>query len=437
MASRGWSKIKSGKGKGKLVNSDGKTAFQVRQEKYYAAKASSGGGGGGGGGETQKPKRMSLEERRQQPEFTVGSAKGAAAKEYRQEIKRLDQERQKEYEPIDAKLKARQKKEKISDGKLTSSNAFKQWDKEAGKIEEKYLPLKEEARNRYERKKAALQELEGNLKTKTSAAQIKRATQKVQQEIPGFKLDAKKAAAKSAENGAKASAKASEKAAKKAVEKAAEKEAKKAAKEQQTAQKPTVTEPKPPNTKEPKASRAAKDKVMGEGGLSVGQLRKEVADYFNEKSADDLPKSNMYQMGSRMLRQKWESENPGQKWSLDNPSALETLYRKYVDILPNERNSTGPTSINGVDVMKYFRPYQVFGLDPKTATKEDKKRAYRKLAQKYHPDNQETGNREMFERIENMYKSISVEIKEKPKGSKKSKKQKSADFGPRLLPPAR
>lgn len=43
MASRGWSKIKSGKGKGKLVNSDGKTAFQVRQEKYYAAKASGGG----------------------------------------------------------------------------------------------------------------------------------------------------------------------------------------------------------------------------------------------------------------------------------------------------------------------------------------------------------------------------------------------------------
>ena len=47
MASRGWSKIKSGKGKGKLVNSDEKTAFQVKQEKYYAAKASGGGGGGG------------------------------------------------------------------------------------------------------------------------------------------------------------------------------------------------------------------------------------------------------------------------------------------------------------------------------------------------------------------------------------------------------
>ncbi|MCA2505408.1 MAG: DnaJ domain-containing protein [Microcystis sp. M54BS1] len=435
MASRGWSKIKSGKGKGKLINSDGKTAFQVRQEKYYDAKASSGGGGGGGGS-----KRMSLEERRQQPEFTVGSAKGAAAKEYRQEIKRLDQERQKEYEPIDAKLKARQKKEKISDGKLTSSNAFKQWDKEAGKIEEKYLPLKEEARNRYERKKASLQELEGNLKTKTSAAQIKRATQKVQQEIPGFKLDAKKAAAKSAENGAKASAKASEKAAKKAVEKAAEKEAKKAAKEQQTAQKTTVTEPKSPNTKEPKASRAAKDKVMGEGGLSVGQMKEAIGAYF-EADPKNLQKNNMFQMGTRNLQSEWESKNPGKKWSLDNPSALEAIYRDYVGILPKERNSTGPTSVNGIDVTKYFYPWRAFGLDPKTATKQDIKTSYRKLSQKFHPDNPETGNREAFEAVNTMYRSIMVDSIESPSEkksrSKKSKKQKSADFGPRLLPPAR
>lgn len=49
MASSGWGKNK----KGYLVNSQGKTARQVRQEKYAAKKAAkaSGGGGGGGGGE--------------------------------------------------------------------------------------------------------------------------------------------------------------------------------------------------------------------------------------------------------------------------------------------------------------------------------------------------------------------------------------------------
>ena len=211
MASRGWGKNK----KGVLVNSAGKTALEVRVDKYAsklkarkemlaakkAAKASRGGGGGALQIISNKDKnRNRLEERRQQPEFAIGSAKGAAAKALRQEIKRIDQERQKEYEPIDAKLKARQQKEGISDGEVVRSKAFKQWDKAAGKIEEKYYPLKEKARNRYQRQKEALQELEDVLKDKTSVTQIKRAIKKVQEEIPEFKLDAKKAAQKAAQN---------------------------------------------------------------------------------------------------------------------------------------------------------------------------------------------------------------------------------------------
>lgn len=64
MASRGWAKNK----KGHLVNSEGKTARQVKQEKYAAkkadakAKASSGGGGGGAstGEATNQPAKYSL-----------------------------------------------------------------------------------------------------------------------------------------------------------------------------------------------------------------------------------------------------------------------------------------------------------------------------------------------------------------------------------------
>lgn len=64
MASRGWAKNK----KGHLVNSEGKTARQVKQEKYAAkkadakARASSGGGGGGAstGEATNQPAKYSL-----------------------------------------------------------------------------------------------------------------------------------------------------------------------------------------------------------------------------------------------------------------------------------------------------------------------------------------------------------------------------------------
>lgn len=64
MASRGWAKNK----KGYLVNSEGKTARQVKQEKYAAkkaeAKAKTSGGGGGGastGEATNQPAKYRLE----------------------------------------------------------------------------------------------------------------------------------------------------------------------------------------------------------------------------------------------------------------------------------------------------------------------------------------------------------------------------------------
>lgn len=60
MASRGWSKNK----KGHLVNPEGKTARQVRQEKYYAAKAAkaSSGGGGGSSGSTSAAETEAIKE---------------------------------------------------------------------------------------------------------------------------------------------------------------------------------------------------------------------------------------------------------------------------------------------------------------------------------------------------------------------------------------
>jgi DnaJ-class molecular chaperone len=84
----------------------------------------------------------------------------------------------------------------------------------------------------------------------------------------------------------------------------------------------------------------------------------------------------------------------------------EMLYRKFVGILSGEENQQGYGCINGINIFNYFKPWQVFGLDPKTATKEEIKSAYYRLSKIYHPDNPETGDRAIFERVEIMYKSI-------------------------------
>jgi DnaJ domain len=86
----------------------------------------------------------------------------------------------------------------------------------------------------------------------------------------------------------------------------------------------------------------------------------------------------------------------------------EKLYRQCIGVLPNETSEQGADCINGVNIFKYFRPWQVFGLDGKTATAADIKAAYRQLSKVYHPDNRETGNATTFDRINTMYQSISA-----------------------------
>jgi DnaJ domain len=82
------------------------------------------------------------------------------------------------------------------------------------------------------------------------------------------------------------------------------------------------------------------------------------------------------------------------------------LYRKFVEILPGEDQEEGYGCINGINIFKYFRPWRVFNLDSKTATQAEIRTAYCVLVKVYHPDNQETGDREIFDRIQIMYRSI-------------------------------
>lgn len=81
------------------------------------------------------------------------------------------------------------------------------------------------------------------------------------------------------------------------------------------------------------------------------------------------------------------------------------LYRTFVGVPKDERNlKEGGSVINGIDILKNFRPWHVFQLDPKTAKKADIDKAFRKLAMKHHPD--AGGDRQVFEKLVSMKNSL-------------------------------
>ncbi|MFN9176048.1 MAG: DnaJ domain-containing protein [Synechocystis sp.] len=133
--------------------------------------------------------------------------------------------------------------------------------------------------------------------------------------------------------------------------------------------------------------------------LKLSEIKQKIYDYFEVKSTTELKKSGEFKLATRDMKL-----NLGQKES------GQTLYREFVGILPEEECEQGKDCINGINIFKYFRPWQVFGLDGQTATEEEIKSVYRKLSKTYHPDNQETGDARIFDRINLMYRSISTKI---------------------------
>ena len=119
--------------------------------------------------------------------------------------------------------------------------------------------------------------------------------------------------------------------------------------------------------------------------------------------ADELKESGQFKMATDGM----------DKLNFNQKETWEMLYRKWIDILPNEIDEEGYGCINGINIFKYFRPWPVFNLDPKTATQEEIKTAFYQLSKIYHPDNQETGDRKIFERLNQMYKSLIMAIPKK------------------------
>ncbi len=135
--------------------------------------------------------------------------------------------------------------------------------------------------------------------------------------------------------------------------------------------------------------------------LSLSNLKTAVYQYFEVKNTKELKKSDAFKMATSV----WD------KLNLSKRESWEIIYRKFIGILPEEDGETGKDCINGIHLFKYFRPYQVFGLEPKEASTQDMKKAYYRLSKIYHPDNQETGDSRIFDRLTIMYKSITTEFK--------------------------
>lgn len=130
--------------------------------------------------------------------------------------------------------------------------------------------------------------------------------------------------------------------------------------------------------------------------FKLAEVKESIYKYFAVSDTPELKASGEFQLATRDM-----------KLNLSKKESWETLYREFVGILPDEEGEIGKDCINGINIFKYFKPWRVFDLDGTTATEEDIKKNYRYLSKVYHPDNPETGDARVFDRINQMYRSIS------------------------------
>lgn len=136
-------------------------------------------------------------------------------------------------------------------------------------------------------------------------------------------------------------------------------------------------------------------KPFPEPVLTVAQLKAAVCKVFgcSKATATELRKSNEFKLAMA-----------GRSFDLKTKSDWQKLYREWVGVPAAERGRTGATCINGIDVLENFRPWHVFGLDPDTATAEDIKEVFRRLAKDHHPD--VGGDPRVMERLQKMRDSL-------------------------------
>lgn len=134
-------------------------------------------------------------------------------------------------------------------------------------------------------------------------------------------------------------------------------------------------------------------KPFPEPALTLPELKTAVCKVFGAKNATELRKSSEFNMAMA-----------GRKFNLKTKADWLKLYREWVGVPHGERAKTGKTSINGIDVLENFRPWHIFSLDPSTASAEDIKEAFRRLAKEHHPD--VGGDPRVMERLQKMRDSL-------------------------------
>ena len=134
-------------------------------------------------------------------------------------------------------------------------------------------------------------------------------------------------------------------------------------------------------------------KPIPEPVLTISQLKREVCRVFGCENAKELRQSSELNLAMT-----------GRSFDLKTKADWQKLYREWVGVPQAERNRSGATCINGIDVLENFRPWHVFGLEPATATADDIKEAFRRLAKEHHPD--VGGDPRVMERLQKMRDSL-------------------------------
>ncbi|MDX2240288.1 MAG: DnaJ domain-containing protein [Leptolyngbyaceae cyanobacterium bins.302] len=152
--------------------------------------------------------------------------------------------------------------------------------------------------------------------------------------------------------------------------------------------------------KDPKPKKVAAPKKLKVKKLTLAQVKEAIYQHFNVDNTNELKKSDNFQMAVSGM----------EKVDLSKKDGWEAVYRKVIGILPGEEQEEGYGCINGINIFKYDLPWKVFNLDSQNATDEDVKFAYRELSKAYHPDNSETGDSQIFDRLTTFYKSLTYKF---------------------------
>jgi hypothetical protein len=132
--------------------------------------------------------------------------------------------------------------------------------------------------------------------------------------------------------------------------------------------------------------------------MTIREMRSAVFQKFQVKSTAAL-------MANKNFQQSVVGDKPRTLKGKNAEEEWRQLYRQFIAVPRDERGlKDGGSVINGVDILKNFRPWVAFGLDPKKATKADVDKAFRKLAMKHHPD--AGGDRKVFEKLVSMKNSV-------------------------------